>query len=47
MSRFIQQDNKSKEPKQEKPREITKPGQYTSEQLSETKKIHSGSGGKY
>ena len=47
MSRYIQQDfNKKKEPKKEKPREISKPGKYTSADLEGAKKIISPNGGR-
>ena len=48
MSRFIQQDsNKKKEPKKEKPRELSRPGKYTVADLENSKAIRSGTGGKY
>ena len=47
MTRYIQQDNrKAPEPKKEKPREMTKPGQYTMEQLYDIKPIVTPNGGK-
>ena len=46
MSRFIQM-NSNKSPKKEpKPRTLPKPGQYTSQNLTEAKKIISPEGGK-
>lgn len=47
MSRFIQNSNRpvAPEPKPVQPK--PKPGKYTSEQLEGTKKIVSGTGGKY
>ena len=47
MSRYIQQDfGKKKEPKKEKPRELTKPGKYTSADLEGAKKIITPNGGR-
>lgn len=46
MSRYIQQDNKTKPQKEEKPRELKKPGQYTSEELMNSKKVISPNGGR-
>ena len=47
MSRYIQQDfDKKKEPKKEKPREISKPGKYTGADLDNAKKIISPNGGR-
>ena len=45
MSRFIQNENRPK-PKEEKkkPRELSKPGKYTSDDLANTKKINTGQG---
>ena len=47
MSRYIQQDfDKKKEPKKTKPRELTKPGKYSSVELEGAKKIITPNGGR-
>ena len=46
MSRYIQaKADSKKEPKKVKPREMTKPGKYTMENLEGVKKIISPNGG--
>ena len=46
MTRFIQNENNRNKPKEEKkkPREMTKPGKYSSEDLMNTKKVNTGQG---
>ena len=47
MSRYIQQDfGKKKEPKKEKPREISKAGKYTVADLENAKKFITPNGGR-
>ena len=46
MTRFIQNENKPKPKSKDKPRTLPKPGQYTSENLENAKKIISPEGGR-
>jgi len=46
MPRFIQNTNRPAPKKEPKPRTLPKPGQYTSQNLTEAKKIISPEGGK-
>ena len=45
MSRFIQNENRPKHKEEKKkPREMTKPGKYTSDDLANTKKVNTRQG---
>jgi len=44
MSRFIQQENRPKKEVKEEKRELKKPGQYSSEELMNTKRINTNNG---
>ena len=46
MPRFIQQNSNNVPKKEPKPRSLPKPGQYTSQNLTEAKKIITPEGGK-